>query len=80
MLRRRDEKEVKELLEKIKQRLKQSFPSPEEARRMGWMPLYDPDGKEIVAYMKPNGDIIFADGTRVTKTAVEVDDPNDVEE
>ena len=80
MLTKRDKKEVEGLRKKIFDRLSKEVPSPAEAQRLGWKILFDPDGEEVVGYLKPNGDIVFVDGTRVRNRAVEVDSPDDVDE
>jgi len=80
MLTRRDKQEVRKKREKILEELSKRVPTPSEAERLGWKMLYDHTGQEIIGYLKPNGDIIFIDGTRVSGKSVEVDDPNDVDE
>jgi len=66
--------------EAVQNKLRTQLPSPDEAKKMRWKPLMNPDGTAIIGYMKPNGDLVFIDGTVVRSKAVEVDSENDVDE
>ena len=68
-----EKKKAENLRRKARENIRESvLPSPEEAKKKRWKPLYDPGGDEIIGYLKPNGDAIFADGTYVRVKSIEV--------
>ena len=73
-------KKLAAMREAVQNKLRTQLPSPEEAKKMRWKPLMNPDGTELVGYMKPNGDLVFTDGTVVRSKAVEVDPETEVDE